>query len=168
MQKSKLWWSLGLVLVVGAVGCAKQAKQDEPVSALVDSTPLVQQDVKSSGIRDSDSNNASGLNTIHFPYNSSAVEKSEKNMLKQNLKILRDNKGLQIQIEGHCDQRGGIQYNLGLGEKRAKAVKKFLTANGVAGSRISVISLGKEKPIDNGQNEQAYAKNRRANFVIKE
>ncbi|MBU6153893.1 MAG: OmpA family protein, partial [Bdellovibrionales bacterium] len=71
-----------------------------------------------------------------------------------------------IQVEGHCDQRGGIQYNIALGEKRSNAVKKFLTGQGIAGDRISVISFGKEKPVDSAETEAAYAKNRRGNFVV--
>jgi peptidoglycan-associated lipoprotein len=79
---------------------------------------------------------------------------------------MKDNPSLKIQVEGHCDQRGGIQYNIALGEKRSNAVQKFLTGQGIAKDRISVISFGKEKPVDPSENEAAYAKNRRGNFVV--
>ena len=71
-----------------------------------------------------------------------------------------------MQIEGHADERGGIQYNLALGEKRAKAVREYLVALGVAQKRIGVVSYGKEKPVAFGHDEGAWEKNRRANFVV--
>ena len=73
---------------------------------------------------------------------------------------------IHVQIEGHCDQRGGIQYNLALGEKRAEAVKKYLIGLGVGGSRIQTISYGKEHLLDSSSTEDAYSRNRRANFVL--
>jgi len=67
-----------------------------------------------------------------------------------------------VTIEGHCDERGTVEYNLGLGERRANATKQGLIALGVAAGRINVISYGKERPVDPGHNDQAWAKNRRA------
>jgi peptidoglycan-associated lipoprotein len=86
--------------------------------------------------------------------------------LKNNIAIMKENPTIAVQIEGHCDSRGGIQYNLALGEKRAAAVKQQMVAGGIAGSRITTISMGKEKPIEMGENDAAWAKNRRGNFVI--
>jgi peptidoglycan-associated lipoprotein len=115
---------------------------------------------------DSDAGNAMGLQTIHFGYDNYTLDSAAKATLKANAQILKDKSSVKIQVEGHCDQRGGIQYNVALGEKRANAVKKFIVDQGIAGDRISVISFGKEKPLDNAETEEAYAKNRRANFVI--
>jgi peptidoglycan-associated lipoprotein len=70
-----------------------------------------------------------------------------------------------LQIEGHCDSRGSIEYNLALGERRAKSVRAYLVNLGVSAKRLSVISYGKEKPIVQGDSEEAMAKNRRANFL---
>ena len=114
----------------------------------------------------SDEGNAMGLQTIHFPYDSFDVVGENKDILKSNIKILKDNPSLNIQIEGHCDERGGSQYNLALGEKRANAVKTQIVAGGIAGSRVTIISMGKEHPIAQGSGEESWAKNRRANFVI--
>jgi peptidoglycan-associated lipoprotein len=72
-----------------------------------------------------------------------------------------------ITIEGHCDERGTKAYNLALGEKRANAAKDYLVAMGVNASRISTVSYGKERPFDSGHSEAAWAKNRRAHFVVK-
>jgi len=70
-------------------------------------------------------------------------------------------------IEGHCDERGSAEYNLALGQKRADAAMQYLVSLGISANRISTISFGKEKPVDPGSNESAWAKNRRAHFVLK-
>ena len=123
-------------------------------------------DADTNAMGDSDSGKAMGLQTIHFGYDAYLLDNEAKSILKGNAQVMKDKPSLKIQIEGHCDQRGGIQYNLGLGEKRANAVKKFLVDQGVAANRISTISFGKERPVAQGETEEAYAQNRRANFVI--
>lgn len=115
---------------------------------------------------DSDSGRAMGLQTIHFAYDSYTLDEENKNLLKSNVQILKDQTSIKIQVEGHCDSRGGIQYNLALGEKRANAVKKFLIDQGIASTRISIISFGKEKLLDTAETDGAHAKNRRGTFVI--
>ena len=115
---------------------------------------------------DSDSGQAMGLQTVHFDYDSYSLTNEAKSILDGNVKILQDKTNLRIQIEGHCDERGGIQYNLALGEKRANAVRKFLMDRGISGDRTSTISYGKERPLDAGHTEEAWTKNRRANAVI--
>jgi peptidoglycan-associated lipoprotein len=115
---------------------------------------------------DSDSGKAMGLQTVHFGYDAYLLDEEAKSTLKANAQILKDKPSAKIQVEGHCDQRGGIQYNIALGEKRANAVKKFLVDQGIKADRVSTISMGKEKPIDPGSTEDAHAKNRRGNFVV--
>jgi peptidoglycan-associated lipoprotein len=70
-------------------------------------------------------------------------------------------------IEGHCDERGTVEYNLALGQRRADAAMKYLADLGVNRAGIATVSYGKERPLDPGQNEEAWAKNRRANFTVK-
>ena len=115
---------------------------------------------------DSDSGKAMGLQTVNFGYDAYLLSDQAKSILKGNTQILKDKPSAKIQIEGHCDQRGGIQYNIALGEKRANAVKKFMVDQGIKADRISTISMGKEKPIDPGMTDEAHAKNRRGNFVV--
>ena len=79
---------------------------------------------------------------------------------------MKANAAVDVQVEGHCDERGGKQYNLALGERRAKTVRDQLVALGVPAKRISTISYGSERPSAEGGDESAWAKNRRANFVI--
>jgi peptidoglycan-associated lipoprotein len=72
---------------------------------------------------------------------------------------------MNITIEGHCDERGTVEYNQALGEKRAQAARDYVVAAGIAASRIQIISYGKERPFDPGHDESAWSKNRRAHFV---
>ncbi|MEO5968564.1 MAG: OmpA family protein [Bdellovibrionia bacterium] len=155
---------LGLTasLMVFAVGCASAKKTED--SAPTASTAPGADDNGTLG--DSDSGKALGLQTINFPYDTYTLDESGKATLKANAEILKAQPGLKIQIEGHCDQRGGIQYNIALGEKRANIAKKYLQELGIPETRMTVISFGKEKPIDTGTSEDSYAKNRRDNFVI--
>ncbi len=73
---------------------------------------------------------------------------------------------MKVQVEGHCDERGGVQYNLALGENRAKAVKEYLSGLGVESGRVTTISYGKERPVAFGHDEEAWGQNRRGNFVV--
>jgi peptidoglycan-associated lipoprotein len=156
----RLLLSVAVLALVAGPGCSsKKAKEDEssvPNAAMADENMA----------GDSDSGRAMGLQTVHFPYDSFTLDSEGKSILKSNAEILKSKAGVKIQIEGHTDQRGGIQYNIALGEKRANAAKKFLSDLGVKGDRITIVSFGKEKPIDPAETEEAYAKNRRANFVI--
>lgn len=146
------------ILSLSACASKKPANGDEVIPTAANA------DENSMG--DSDSGKAMGLQTIHFGYDSYVLDEENKGILKANVQILKDKGSIKIQIEGHCDVRGGIQYNIALGEKRANAVKKFLMDQGIVDGRISVISFGKEKLLDQAETEAAHAKNRRGTFVI--
>jgi peptidoglycan-associated lipoprotein len=113
----------------------------------------------------SDSGNIPGLATVHFEYDRFSLSPEARNILSQNAEFLRSNANVNLQIEGHCDSRGSIEYNLTLGERRANTVKSYLVSLGIQESRLSVLSYGEEKPMNAGDNESAHAANRRANFV---
>jgi len=104
---------------------------------------------------------------IHFEFDKSALLPEAQEILKIKAQWLRKNPGVSVIIEGHCDERGTNEYNIALGDRRAKSSKSFLINLGIAGSRFETISYGEEQPVDPGNNEQAWAKNRRAHFVIK-
>ena len=89
-----------------------------------------------------------------------------KPSLDSNYALLKMFPDVVIKIEGHCDERGTVEYNLSLGQKRAQATQDYLTGLGIAASRISTISYGKERPVDPGHTEAAWAKNRRCEFRI--
>ena len=166
MQK---WLTLFVVLSsLALTGCPKKATIDtnNPDASGGGSAGTVTDDKINNSTADSDSGSAMGMQTIHFPYDSFEIVGEDKDALKNNVDILKANPSVNIQIEGHCDERGGSQYNLALGEKRANAVKTQTLAGGVGGSRVTIISMGKEHPIVQGSGEDVWAKNRRANFVI--
>jgi peptidoglycan-associated lipoprotein len=114
----------------------------------------------------SDSGTAGGLVSVYFDYQSAAISASGKEALKNNAEFLKKNKSVTVSIEGHCDERGGRQFNLALGEKRAKTVRDYLVALGIAKKRMSVISYGNERPVVEGHSEAEWSKNRRGNFNI--
>ncbi len=115
---------------------------------------------------DSDNGKAGGLKTVYFGFDSSNLEGDTKDAVKANADYLKANANVDVQVEGHCDERGGRQYNLALGERRAKAVRDYLVALGVESKRISTISYGNERPKAEGNDESAWSQNRRANFVV--
>lgn len=160
-----LFLCLSLCLSLAAVSGCSSAKKGDDGDISESSIPgTTNADINTMG--DSDSGNAMGLQTVHFPYDSFAIDDAGKEVLKANAEILKSNASVSVQIEGHCDIRGGTQYNIALGEKRAHAAKKFLQDQGVASSRIATISFGKEKPLMTGDSEEANTKNRRGNFAI--
>jgi len=162
--QSGIFRRLSLILGVSAMifiaGCAGNKKKDEG------GVPTAPSADENTATGDSDSGKALGLQTVHFPYDSFVLDGEGKGVLKSNSDILKDKEALKVQIEGHCDQRGGVQYNIALGEKRANAARKYLQDLGIAGDRITVISFGKERLLDQGTTDDAHAKNRRGNFVI--
>lgn len=163
-------FSLTLITALVAVslyGCKTAPKTDEsetPGGAATDASDLNKGDENLMG--DSDNGKALGLETVHFPYDSFVIDAAGKETLNRNIDILKTHATAKVQVEGHCDARGGIQYNIALGEKRANAVKAYLNRNGVAADRVATISYGKERLLDSSSSEEANAKNRRANFVI--
>ena len=106
------------------------------------------------------------LGNIYFDYDKFDLTTSARDMLASHASALRNRAGVSIQIEGHCDERGTVEYNLALGDKRAKAVANYLASLGVERARLSTISYGKERPADSRQNESAWSKNRRAEFRV--
>ena len=106
------------------------------------------------------------LEKIYFDFDSSTLSKEARDRLAKNAELMKKDPDVKVQIEGHCDERGSDEYNLALGEKRARTAKKYLTTLGIPADRLSVISYGKEKPADPGHNAAAWAKNRRDEFVV--
>ncbi len=109
----------------------------------------------------------SPLRDINFDFDKYAVRDTDAGILKENLGWMSAtaNRGKKVRIEGHCDQRGTVEYNLVLGQKRADSAKNFLVNLGADARLLETVSYGKEKPVDPGRNEAAWAKNRRAHFL---
>ncbi|GIW40398.1 MAG: hypothetical protein KatS3mg076_0975 [Candidatus Binatia bacterium] len=105
------------------------------------------------------------LRDINFAFDSFELDEQAREILKQNAQWLKDNPRVAVEIEGHCDERGTIEYNLALGAKRARAAKEYLVTLGVEPDRLTTISYGEELPLCRESTEECWAKNRRAHFV---
>jgi peptidoglycan-associated lipoprotein len=154
-----------------SVSCASKKKAPEAPAAAANGAENGKMD-QNIGSQDlafdssgSDSGKISGLHTVHFDYDSSTLTTETRKELAENGDWIKNNPKVTVQVEGHCDSRGSVEYNLALGERRAKAVKNYLMSLGIDSKRLTIISYGEEKPIAQGDTEDAYAKNRRANFV---
>ncbi len=156
------------------VGCAKKPKTDE--SSQVAQTEMQQQQVaevseqpvtetgsSSSSAQDSMNKVVSSLMRVGFEYDQYVLTAEAREALKNNAIYLKA-KGVRVQIEGHCDERGSDEYNLALGENRALTVKSYLVSLGVPADRLSIISYGEEIPLVMANTEEAWAQNRRAEF----
>jgi len=109
---------------------------------------------------------ASPVSDINFDYDSSSIRSDAREILKINANYFMKNRSSSIVIEGHCDERGTNEYNMALGERRAQETKKYLVNLGINESLMKTVSFGEEQPLDPASNEEAWAKNRRAHFVV--
>lgn len=103
---------------------------------------------------------------VHFDFDKYALRADDRDALMKHAKWFKDNPKYSALIEGHCDEMGTEEYNLALGERRADAVRKYLVDLGVAAARIKTVSYGEEMPLDSSRTEEAFAKNRRAHFIV--
>jgi peptidoglycan-associated lipoprotein len=104
--------------------------------------------------------------TVYFDFDKYNLRPDAKSNLDSNYQLLKTFSDVTVKIEGHCDERGTVEYNLSLGQKRAQSVQDYLTGLGISPSRITTISYGKERPAVQGSDEAAWAKNRRCEFRI--
>lgn len=157
--------TLMLSLIVLLNACSKKPVMDvEPVTAPVVSetppvsVPVVETKAAAAAIT------AAQLETVYFNYDSHVLSPEALQTLDRNAILLRQEPGLTITIEGHCDERGSDEYNLALGEQRAAAVKNYLVTVGLPAARLTSISFGEERPAVTGNDEAAWSKNRRVAF----
>jgi len=135
---------------------AENAKGEFEKSLVPKKTPGIEGEVFESSL----------LKDAHFDFDKYDIRPSDTAVLKENAALLKKYNNVKIQIEGHCDERGTVEYNLALGERRANSTRNYLVSIGVSPERISTISYGKERPLDPAHNEAAWAKNRRAHSII--
>ena len=167
---------LALTLVLFFNSCGKKKVKTTPqktkVEKVEEKTPKVEKPVLTEEEifqkKSLDELNKEGhLKMIHFDFDKYNIKDDMKPILQSNSDWLLKHETVEITVEGHCDERGTVEYNLALGEKRAKAAKKYLVSLGVNEARIKTISYGKNKPlIPNAKDEDSHYKNRRAVFVI--
>jgi len=158
--------SLGAML---AMGCS--SKKTTGVNDGTGATGIGDQGVGGTGTKGFDTGSlGSGekgpLSDIHFAYNEYTIEPQDGSVLRSNAGWLEKNGQSRVQVEGHCDERGSEEYNIALGAKRAQAAKDYLVTLGIASSRISTISYGKELPACLDHDESCWAQNRRDHFAV--
>ncbi|MCI0531930.1 MAG: peptidoglycan-associated lipoprotein Pal [candidate division Zixibacteria bacterium] len=168
MKKARLPLYIILALVVMIAGCGKGTKVEPPVqqepTTRTETTPDSQppKSVEETPVSKGDIT----FERIYFDFDKYNLKADAVKALNGNAKVLMDNSEVRIRIEGHCDERGTIEYNLALGEKRALAAKDYLVKLGVNGSRIEIITFGEERPADPNSSEMAWSKNRRDEFIV--
>jgi peptidoglycan-associated lipoprotein len=172
MKPLNRWTAIvSLALVAGiAAGCAKKAKEapptPPPAPAQAETPPTppptpptpppAPEPVQSTKV---------DFGPAFFDFDSYALRDDARSVLDRDARMLRDNMGTSVTIEGHCDERGTVEYNQALGERRAQAARDYLVSAGIEASRIQIISYGKERPFADGHDESAWQQNRRAHLV---
>ena len=156
MNINKIYKNALLVLLLGFVlsACAQQQKATQIDSQIKDDVYIGNDTVEylAKGVPD----------RVFFATNESVLTTRSRETLRKQATWLRANPSVTVVLEGHADERGTREYNLALGERRANAAKDYLMTYGISGNRISVISYGKERPVDSGSNPLAWSKNRRS------
>jgi len=169
-------------LVAGGCASNETVKKEEPVAATVKAEPAKAEPVKVEAPKAAEpvvetkapeaqaakaSATAMALETVYFDFDKSDLRQDARDVLYKNAEmLLKAQPDAKVKIEGNCDERGSAEYNIALGERRAKSAMQYLITLGVKADRVSIISYGKEKPAVEGHDEAAWAKNRRADFVI--
>ncbi len=178
----RLWVSLALLLVIPglmfAASCAKRAVKSEP--GVAKEEPAADDDQKArleeQRLRDASSRRRLEetsererfLNeNIHFEFDKSRLLREAKQILRRKARWLKKNSGVTVVIQGHCDERGTSEYNMALGDRRARSAKSYLVDLGIGRHRLTTISYGEERPLDPGRDQEAWAKNRRAQFLLR-
>lgn len=154
---------LGLAVMVSGmfVSCAKkQIVKAEPETEFTSQA-------EEPDIKGKDFQKVTDVKVINFDYDKSDIRTDARAILKANADYLKKFPQLDALVEGHCDERGSLEYNMALGQRRATAVRSYYIQLGVSADRISTISYGKERPVDNNHDEAAWAKNRRGETLVR-
>jgi len=147
------------------------AEPAEPTVPKEDTTMVAddfgQEGIETAELGDAEIERVQGeLDTIYFQFDSYELTEEQRSLLRRNAAVLQQHEMLDLRVEGHCDERGTIEYNLALGERRASVVRDYLVSLGVGAGRIRIVSYGEERPADPGKDEEAWSQNRRAEFKL--
>jgi peptidoglycan-associated lipoprotein len=181
-MKKTVILSLALLLVFGfVVSCKKKVEEvppppppqvkEQPVvekvekPAVVEEPKLTEEEIFEQKTLE-EVNRETPMGMIHFDFDKFFIREDAKPVLERNASWLKKWNTVKVLIEGHCDERGTEEYNLALGEKRAKSTFDYLVSLGIPADRIQIISFGKSQPLDMGHNEVSWQKNRRAQFTV--
>src|SRR5262245_21708650 len=186
----RAWWMvtvLMLLMALSAAACGKKqgptarptpppapapagtSRPPAPPQPVAEPTVVPPEPVRDDAISSAtidDLNRNSPLKPVFFDYDSADLTADAQKTLNENAELLKKYGTWTVTLEGHCDERGTAEYNLALGERRAVAARSYLVSLGIPADRVRTVSYGKEFPFDPGHDEPAFAKNRRAHFVI--
>jgi peptidoglycan-associated lipoprotein len=191
MNRKRLIWAVVPLLLTVLYGCPKKKPATQPADLNVETStvappsnsattdvqpprepasrqdqmedPLMSEDMK---IVNDELRRRGFSADVFFAYDESALNDEDRNKLSRNADLLKAQARLNMTIEGHCDERGTNEYNLALGERRASAVKSYLTSLGVGGDRMRTLSYGSERPVCTEHEESCWSQNRRAHMII--
>jgi peptidoglycan-associated lipoprotein len=179
MNRKKVWY-LMVVLCIGMLalwGCPKKAEisavpetqREETPAAEATAQPEQKEEAAKSEDEEARERAAvarAGLQPVYFDFNQAFIEAEAGEIMKANAEWLKAHPQIKVRIEGNCDERGTIEYNQTLGQRRAASAKKYLTDMGISGHRILLISYGKEKSSCTDSTESCWQKNRRDDFTV--
>lgn len=180
MHRRKAWYVMAAVCIgmLALWGCPKKAeisavpetpREEAPVAAVAPAQPEQKVDAAKPAVEEAGEKApaaAAGMQPVYFDFDQSFIRSDAKEAMKVNADWLKAHPQARIRIEGNCDERGTIEYNQALGQRRAASAKKYLTDMGIPGQRISLISYGKEKSSCTDSVESCWQKNRRDDFTV--
>jgi peptidoglycan-associated lipoprotein len=147
-------------------------KTPQPAEKVDETSGFKEQEPSAEPMRDSGSSSADKLNAqgalkrVNFDFDKYDLRADAIRILGDDAATIKQHSQFKVRIEGHCDERGTVEYNLALGEKRARATRDYLVSLGTPSGRVSIVSFGKERALDPGHNEQAWSMNRRAELLF--
>src|SRR5437899_3679459 len=149
-----------------------ESQQGKPAEKVEETTGFKESQPEAEAVKESSSSLAEKLNAqgalkrVHFDFDKYDLRSDAIRTLGDDASTMKQYAQFKVRIEGHCDERGTVEYNLALGEKRARATRDYLVSLGTPAQRLRIISYGKERPIDPGHNDEAWAANRRAELAF--
>lgn len=165
MRNRQRWMAVALVgMSIGLVGCPKKAAV-KPSEKATKRQPIETKEEPT--IRGKEYRAIPQVAMVYFDFDKAELRSDAKPALKKNAEYLETHADLEVLVDGHCDERGTVAYNLGLGQRRAQAVRQYYASLGVSADRVATISYGKEKPVCADSTEDCWQRNRRAESKVR-
>jgi peptidoglycan-associated lipoprotein len=158
---------LTVAIVVSAAACGKKpVTEPPPPPPRAEVAPVVDEYARIKAMSAEEIEKSGLLAEVYFDYDKAEIREQDRAILAKDAETLKRFDFLRVTVEGHCDERGAVDYNLALGDRRAKAAYDYLVSLGVPADRLKVVSYGKEVPVCTQSNEECWQKNRRAHFTV--
>jgi peptidoglycan-associated lipoprotein len=162
LKTRKPWAAVAMALTIGLVGCSDDKKPEEVVQPAPAATPATPPEAPAP----TGASAAEVTQAVYFAFDDYSLNSDGQGQLNKLGEFLKGSGKAVVQVEGHTDERGSVEYNLALGQRRAQSAKNYLVQLGIDASRVPTMSYGEEKPAVEGHDESAWAKNRRDEFVL--